>query len=277
MTISEPSAVAETASAARRGTPWYVPTFSPEHGVYVMLIVAFLTGAAAAQHWSWRTTLALVTAFSAFQAEHPLTLQIKQRRSWKPRCLMWGGVYSALALGIAFYLYLEVPRLLWIYLGAIAIFVIDSIAVVYRQRKAIWNELLTFAGVCLVAPLTEMATTEEVSFLSVGLWLLNTLFFGSAIFAVKLRKHKTAFWLPGLIYHSVAALLIGLLWWLGWLPPLAAAAFAIALLKFGLIVWQANWYRNTAIKNVALLETGSAFLFLSLILAALLPAHLPRP
>ncbi|WP_235006825.1 YwiC-like family protein [Calothrix rhizosoleniae] len=30
---------------------WYRPTVSPEHGVYVMLIVSFLTGAATAQQW----------------------------------------------------------------------------------------------------------------------------------------------------------------------------------------------------------------------------------
>ncbi|MEO1623386.1 MAG: YwiC-like family protein, partial [Cyanobacteria bacterium J06632_3] len=66
---------------------WYSPTVSPEHGAYVVLIVSFLTGAAAAQQWTWATTLALLCAFCGFQAEHPLVLQIKQRRSWKPRFL----------------------------------------------------------------------------------------------------------------------------------------------------------------------------------------------
>ncbi len=32
---------------------WYRPTISPEHGVYVMLVVSFLTGVAAAQQWTW--------------------------------------------------------------------------------------------------------------------------------------------------------------------------------------------------------------------------------
>lgn len=68
---------------------WYRPTISHEHGVYVMLLVAFLTGAAAAQNWTISTTLALICAFCGFQAEHPLVLQIKQRKSWKPR--FWFG------------------------------------------------------------------------------------------------------------------------------------------------------------------------------------------
>lgn len=70
---------------------WYKPTLSPEHGVYVILLVSFLTGAAAAQNWTLSTTLALVCAFFGWQAEHPLVLQIKQRKSLKSRFLVWGG------------------------------------------------------------------------------------------------------------------------------------------------------------------------------------------
>lgn len=31
---------------------WYRPIVSPEHGAYVVLLVAFLTGAAAAHQWT---------------------------------------------------------------------------------------------------------------------------------------------------------------------------------------------------------------------------------
>lgn len=274
MNLVESQPVSEPAPPPRSGKPWYLPTFSPEHGVYVMLLVAFLTGVAAAQRWTSTTTLALVCAFSAFQAEHPLTLQMKQRRRWQPRLLVWGSFYSALALGIAFYLYWQVPLLLWIYLGAIAIFAIDSIAVFYRQRKAIWNELLTFAGVCLVVPLTAIATTAAADFSFLGLWLLNTLFFGSAIFTVKLRKLQDTSWLAAVVYHALAGLLIAGLCWLGWLGGWVAIAFSVAILKFSLIAWQRDWYKTTAIRNVALLETGAAFLFLGISAIALLPAHL---
>ena len=75
----------------------YRPTFSPEHGVYVVLLVSFLIGAAAAQNWTVETTLALVCAFCGFPAEHPLVLQIKQRHSLKPRFLIWGGVYAVIS------------------------------------------------------------------------------------------------------------------------------------------------------------------------------------
>lgn len=91
---------------------WYRPTFSPEHGVYVVLLVSFLIGAAATQNWTLATTLALVCAFFCFQAEHPLVLQIKQRRSLKPRFLVWGRFYGVISEAIALYLYLNFPVLL---------------------------------------------------------------------------------------------------------------------------------------------------------------------
>jgi hypothetical protein len=240
----------------------------------VILLVSFLTGAAAAQQWTLATTLALVCAFAGFQAEHPLILQIKQRRSWKPRFLVWGSLYAGIALSIAVYLYLQTPMLLWLYLGAIAAFLIDAISVFYRQQQSPWNELLTFAAVCLAAPFATIATTGTGTVLLLGLWLLNTLFFGSAIFTVKLRKPKTPSPLAGIVYHAIATLVIVGLCYSGWLTLIAAIAFGVVLFKFGLILWQLKWYKTIPIQNVALLETGSAILFLILTAIALLPVHL---
>ena len=71
-----------TTIAPHPSKPWYLPTLSPEPGVYVMLAVSFLTGAAAAQHWTGATTPPLICAYRGFQAAHPLSLQIQQRPSW---------------------------------------------------------------------------------------------------------------------------------------------------------------------------------------------------
>ncbi len=239
-----------------------------------MLVVSFLTGAAAAQQWNGTTTLALICAFAAFQAEHPLALQIKQRRSWKPRFLLWGGLYGGLALGVAGYLALQTPLLLGLYLGAIAAMGIDAISVFYRQQKSIANELLTFAAVCLAAPFAYLATLGTWSDSLWGLWLLNLLFFSSAIFTVKLRKPRTASLRPGLIYHAVASLVILGLWGSGWLGSFTALAFGVALLKFGLILGRLTWYKTAQIQTVALLETASALLFFSITAFSLLPARL---
>ena len=253
---------------------WYRPTWSPEHGVYIVLLVSGLTGAAAAQSWTFSSTLALVCAFCGFQAEHPLVLQLKQRRSLKPRFLVWGGLYSAVALAIAFWLYLNSPVLLWLYLGAIAALVVDTISVLQREQKSIFNEIITFAAVCLSAPFAYAATTGTISATAMGLWILNSLYFSSTIFTVKLRKPKTNSPVPGVVYHAIASLIIATLYYLGWLSLVTALAFGLALLKFGIIVLNPEWYRTTKIQWVAMLETGTAFCFLTIVALSLLPAHL---
>lgn len=281
MTVSDThqsKAIQRTQAKSTSHAPaWYHPTFSPEHGVYVVLIVSFLTGVAAAQQWTLATTFALVCALAGFQAEHPLVLQIKQRRSWKPRFLIWGGIYTTIALGLGGILAIQVPVLRWLYLSAISTFIIDAIAVFFHRQRSVANELLTFAAVCLAAPLAYTATSGTLKASVLGLWILNTLFFGSAIFTVKLRKPKTEPWVPGLLYHAIASFVVLVLWYGSWLGTITALAFGVALFKLGLILLGQEWYRNTRIQNVAVLETLSAFVFLAIAAFSLLPAQLPIP
>lgn len=253
---------------------WYRPTFSPEHGVYVVLLVSFLTGAAAAQNWTGETTIALICAFCGFQAEHPWVLQIKQRSSLKLRFLLWGSLYSIAAMMIAALLFLNHPILLWIYAGAIVAFVVDAISVFYREQKSVFNEVITFAAVCLSAPFASIVTTGTFPLTILGLWLLNTLFFSSTIFLVKFRKSKPLSIVPSTLYHAIATLIAVALWYFGWLTPFTAAAFIIALCKFAIVVVQRDWYRSAQIQSIATLETGSSLLFLLITAVSLLPVHL---
>jgi hypothetical protein len=279
MTQPAINAVTENLSSARsltqpKSQAWYRATLSHEHGVYVVLLVSFLSGVALAQGWTLATTLALVCAFFGFQAEHPIVLQIKQRRSLKPRFLVWGGLYSAVSVAIAFWLYLSFPILLWLYLGAVAALVVDAVSVFHREQKSIFNEFITFAAVCLAAPLAYAATTGTISATAMGLWVLNTLYFSSTIFTVKLRKPKTSSIVPGVVYHVIATLIVAFLYYLGWLPLITALAFGLALLKFGLIALNQEWYRTAKIQWVAMIETGTAFCFLTFVALSVLPARL---
>ncbi len=253
---------------------WYRPTLSHEHGVYVLLLVSFLTGAALAQAWTLATTLALTCAFCAFQAEHPVVLQIKQRRSFKPRFLVWGGLYSAVSVAIAFWLYLNFSILVWVYIGAVAALIVDAVSVLHREQKSIFNELITFAAVCLCTPLAYAATTGTITAPAMGLWLLNTFYFSSTIFTVKLRKPKTSSLIPGMMYHAIAILIITTLYYLGWLPLIAALAFGLALLKFCIVALNQQWYRTAKIQWIAMLETGTAFSFLIIVLLSVLPTRM---
>ena len=67
-------------AAKKRSSILFRPTFSPEHGVLLVLFGSFVTGAALAQQWTYTTTVALVCALFALQIEHPFVVQIKLRK-----------------------------------------------------------------------------------------------------------------------------------------------------------------------------------------------------
>jgi hypothetical protein len=274
------STLRSTASPSPQQVPsklqaWYRPTFSPEQGILLILLGAVLTGSALAQHWTSSTTLALICAFFALQAEYPLILQIKQRRSWKPRFVLWTGLYGTIALAIAIKLYLQTPELVWIYLmGSIAL-IIDALHVYYHKQKSIVNELNGFTAICLAAPLAYTATTGHLSFDAIALWILNTLFFGSAVFTFKLRKKKTMSLKAGTVYHTVASVIVIILYGLNCLSLVTALAFAVALLKFMMVCWRFEWYRTTKFHYVAIFETRWALMYIAIAAISVLPAHLP--
>jgi hypothetical protein len=257
--------------------PWYRPTFSPEHGVLLVLMGALLTGASLAQTWTWQTSLACVATFLALQAEHPLTVQIKQRRSLKLHYLLWSGLYGSSALALALWLTSQHPSLIWVCAGGAIAMGINVLAVFYRRQKVISTEILMFAAICLSTLFAYGTTADGLSVQAVGLWLLNTLFFSSAIFTIKLRKAKTSSLKGGLIYHGVAISIIALLYGLGWLKLLTALTFAVALLKLAVIIGLRDWYCNCRFEYIARFETYFALSYTALTCLTLLPARLPPP
>jgi hypothetical protein len=70
-------------------------------------------------------------------------------------------------------------------------------------------------------------------------------------------------------YHAIATF-----YFLGWLSLISALSFGLALLKFGIVAFNQQWYRMAKIQRVAMLETGTAFCFLLIVVFSVLPAHL---
>lgn len=264
---------------------WLRPTFSPEHGVLLVLFGSVLTGSALAQAWNYCTTLALICAFFALQAEHPLVVQIKQRSTWKPRFLIWSGIYGTIAIAIAIWLWLQSPVLLWVYAVALMALIADVVAVFHKKHKSILNELVIFAAICLSTPLAYGATThslcvEAISSQSmhtaIAIWLLNTLFFSSAIFSIKLRRKRTSSLMLGTVYHGVASVIVAGLYFLGWLNIFTALAFVVALIKFAVVIIVRRWYCQAKFQHIALFETRFALLYIAIAAISVLPAHLPN-
>ncbi|MEB3321424.1 MAG: YwiC-like family protein [Synechococcaceae cyanobacterium] len=257
------------------GRPWWQPTLSHQHGPLVALLVSFLLGAAGSQNWSMGTTAALVVVLMAFQAEHPLVQQIRRRRALQPRLLLWAGLYGALALGLGAVLAWHTPVLIALAGLAAAALGLDALAVLQRRQRGLGHELLAFAAVCLAAPFAWVAGSGSLEPQAMGLWALCSLYFGSSVALLKLRRDPDSDLRPVLLIagFSLALLLLG---WRGeLLGPLEAATYGVALLKGGWLLRRLENYRAAPIGRVAAIETGSALLFLLLAALALLPATLP--
>ena len=275
MTITLPPQLSTNITQKKKVARWMRPTFSPEHGVLLVLFGSFLTGAALAQQWTYTTTLALICAFFTLQAEHPYIVQIKLRKNLKPRYLIWGGIYSFISLSLAILLWFKAPILLWLYILAIIALAADGIAVIKGKHKSRVNEIISFAGICLAAPLAYGATTGNLNVEAMAMWILNTLFFSSAVYTIKLRRKKTAAFTPGVIYHCFAALIIATLYYFNYLSLVTALSFAIALLKLLTVFGFRNWYRQAKFHSIAIFETRFALLYIAIASISVLPAHLP--
>ncbi|MCJ8283358.1 MAG: YwiC-like family protein, partial [Rivularia sp. ALOHA_DT_140] len=231
---------------------WFKPTFYPEHGVLIVWFGSFLTGAALAQTWNYCTSLALLCSFFALQAEHPLVVQVKQRSTWKPRYAIWTGIYGTMTVWIGVWLWIQSPVLLGIYAIVAFALIFDVIAVIKRKHKSILNELVIFAAICLSSPLAYAATTGNMNVEAMTIWILNTLFFGSAIFTIKLRRKKTSSLKPGIVYHLIASLIVVGFFVLGWLKLFTALAFTVVLIKFAVVISFLKWYQKAKFHSVAL-------------------------
>ena len=255
---------------------WLRPTFSPEQGVLLVLFGSFLTGAALAQQWTYTTTIAFICAFFALQAEHPYIVQIKLRKNLKPRYLLWGSIYGAIALSLAILLCFRSPSLVYLYALAVIGLIIDAIAVIQGKHKSILNEIVGMAAICLSAPLAYGATTGNLNLEAMAMWILNTLFFSSAVYTIKLRRKKTSALKPGIIYHFVATLVVVALYGFNYLSLATTLSFGVVLIKYATVIGLRNWYRQAKFHSIALFETRFALVYIAIASIGVLPAHLPN-
>ncbi len=256
---------------------WYQPTFSPEHGVLLVLLGAVLTGASLAQMWTGETSWACFAAFLGLQAEHPVIVQVKRRRKWRPRYLIWAGIYGGAAIAIALYLSVQHPVLFWVCgAGAVAL-AVDVVSVFRRNQKAVGNEIVMFSAICLSTLFVYGATTGTITVQALGMWLLNSLFFSSAVFSVKLRKARTSSLKAGFVYHGGAIALVTSLYFMGWLSLFTALVFSVALLKLTVITCWKQWYRTCRFEYIARFETYFALSYMALAALTVLPPKLPHP
>ncbi len=238
------------------------PTFSREHGLYIVLLAAFTTGIALAGAISLASGVAVVLVFGAIQTEHALGMVLR-RRGDRARHLVWSIVYGSIVLSTAVWLVWKVPALLWVYLGGMVALAFDAVALAWSQRKGVINELVGFTAASGAALLAYGSVVGELSPEALALWVLDSSYFGSSVFVVKLRKPRSKALRLGLAYHVFAGVTLTILVVIGVLDPRAALGFLLAPLKFTLFAIRLNWFRAMKIQHVGLLETLGAGAFVA--------------
>ena len=164
---------------------------------------------------------------------------------------------------------------MWLYILAIIGLIIDTIAVIKGKHKSRVNEIVGFAGISLSAPLAYGVTTGSLNAEAMAIWILNTLFFSSAVYTIKLRRKKTSALMPGIIYHCIAALTIATFYYFNYLSLVTALSFAIALLKLLTVLGFRDWYCRAKFHSIAIFETRFALIYIAIASISVLPAHLP--
>ncbi len=239
---------------------WLKPVLSGEHGASISLAVCFFLGVWFAGRWNVNTTLALAAAVAGFELQMPLA-RLLRRRQLDPRLLIWTALYGIVTILSALTLWLRVPTLGRIYAVGAAVLLINLFWVYRRDQKSIPNELSIFTGLCLALPFAYTATTGVMAQDLLGLWLLCTLVFSSAIFTVRLRLFGDPAVAKATAYHIVALALVFLLVQVNLLPAALAWTFLIPLAKLVAILLWMDRYRRLKLTHIGLIETALAILF----------------
>ena len=254
-----------------------------EHGAWAMLIVPLIVGVGVGGKWSTSLLPLALTVLCFFLLRYPLMLAIKSRApDTRQDALRWSAIYAALTTIGGTWLLLATPLLPLIAIGALGL---ASLAI-YLSLAARHAEMSTagewvgIAGLALGAPIAYLVATNALNATAIALYLLNVLFFGGTVLYIKFKVREqprlvepTMHWLEKLwagrvtiLYHAVTLLVVALLAAIGFMPALAAIAFALPLCKVvgGAITRPAR----LNIPRLGFIELGTTIAFAAVVLLA---------
>ncbi len=194
-----------------------------------MLLIPYGTAVGVAATWSWALGLLLISILAFYIAR---TSYLKRDWRWTIVLLAVSG-----ASGLP---------LLWIWhRWWLAVFVAVAAWLAFRPTKrSLVGELVAVGGLTLTAPAAWYVARGELDAMALRLWVLNTLFFASGVFYVKMHVAAAVARDPlasvadrlrcgrnNLVFHAV--LVIGLVAMAvgEWIPPLAMLAFVPVVVR----------------------------------------------
>lgn len=255
-----------------------------EHGAWGMLITTFIIGASCASAFNPAVLLFGGASLSYFMLRAPL-LALKDARWQKSfktdmrRAFLWLIIYAAMmaVFGIPLFLIYKKWRLLVFFALSLPMLFIH---IIYSSEdfRSIKNELLSFAALCMTAPLAYYAATDELNTRAFSLWILCYLYYAGSVFYVKMNvearmkkndvstlKGKFSISRDALFYH-IAALAIAFALSFSIAPRLSYFAFIPSLWK--VFARALNLNETVPIKKLGWMEVVYAILFAALMIIA---------
>lgn len=153
------------------------------------------------------------------------------------------------------------------------------IHIIYSSEdfRSIKNELLSFAALCMTAPLAYYAATDELTTRTFSLWILCYLYYAGSVFYVKMNvaarmkkndvttlKGKFSIARDALFYHSAALIAAFFLSAISLAPRLSCLALIPSLWK--VFARALNLNEPVPIKKLGWLEVAYALLFTFLLI-----------
>lgn len=250
---------------------WRAVALPAEHGSWSLVLEPILLGLLVAP--SWPGFGVALAGFFAFLAQRPFKIALTDRQRGKvyARTRLARRVLGLYVLTAVFALALAVwfggPRLLWPLLPAVPIFLLY----VYFDRRPgrhLEAELAAPAAFAAISAMIPLAADWPMD-LSLALWAAMSARSLPAVLYIRARlrlaKGKEVPALPTIAAHVLALLAALALIGAGLLPPLAAAAFVILLLRAG--IGLSPWRLQVRTQTLGWLEVFFGFLTVILIAA----------
>jgi hypothetical protein len=257
------------------------PPIPKEHGSWAMFIVPLLLGFIIAPAWHWQSLVLIVAAVGFFLVRYPLALLVKTRnrkraKTDKTYLWRWAFIYGGLAaLGGAWLVF--VGQLWWL----VPLGVFGSLLLGFhlwlvsrRQEMSVVGELVGIVGLALGAPMAYYTATGLLDGPAVILWLVNALYFGGAVFYIKLKvrrqprqpapthlSQRLAKAKDCLIYQTLSLTLVILLVTLQHAPVLTPLTLLPATVKVVWGAWQWQDKQSLSLIRLGLIEIFHAVVF----------------
>lgn len=245
-----------------------------EHGAWAMLYGPLVVAVATIGRFEWSVLLFLVAVTAVFLAHEPLATVARSSSSRAVNAerlrqsRRWLIIYFAIAAGATAPLLVYYQRLYLIMFGALlgALLMLHIYLASKRAERKIMGEFLGVLSLTLTAPGAYYIVQGRFDKLSLLLWVLNMLYFTSAIFYVKMRVSKFAkkkessllTW-QCTVYHAFLLVFISSLVWLGWIPGVVFLAFVPIILRAFWAMASREFRLN--LKRIGFTELGYTMVF----------------